>query len=251
MSTDAILWAGVAALFFTALWLSRPRPRDWRPEVFFRGMVDLLTGAPTAVDPAPRLGAACTPDAVREWAAPPPGSGNGAPAMAAALGRRAATVLWWGPKRGVFPVTGWDELTLPEPGDADARAALELALEAALTVPTRRFVVIVTDAAEGFLPFFADVPGLRDRVRAVCLFGADLGAASEWLATSFTHERLDLELDRAIPWLTLRTGPGQVLPTPPPDPTGRESIEVIDLGEVKAPEAPSVGAALMLLLAAL
>ncbi len=245
MTTDLALWSAVITLFGTALWLSRPRPRDWRPEVFFRGMVDLMTDGPAAGDPSPRLGLVCTPETVRRWAA----TGEGP--VGAVLGRRGLTILWWGPRRGKMPATGWEELHLEDPTDPAARAALETALEAALAAPSRRFVVIVTAGAEGFFPFFADVPGLRDRVRAVCLFGADLEGATEWIATSFTHEHLDLELDHAIPWMTLRTAPGQVLRAPPPDPTGRESIEVIDLGELNAPESPAVGAALVLLLAAL
>ena len=109
-------------------------------------------------------------------------------------------------------------------------------------------VLVGTDAL-GFLTFYSDVPGLRDRVRAVCLLGLDLGPATEWLAESFTHQAFDLELDRSVPWLTLRTAPGQVLRAPPPDPTGRESIEVVDLGE--APLDATTGVALVLLLAAL
>lgn len=242
---DAALWAAALALFGTALWLSRPRPRGWRPDVVFTGLVAVLRSG-GALETAPLFGAGCDADAARRWYA------DGTGPVAAALARRAATLLCWGPLPPGMPAApGWDSLVVGDPADSDQRAALEASLERALSVPSRRFVVLVTSDALGFLRFYSDVPGLRDRVRAVCFVGLYLGPAADWLADSFTHQVFDLELDRSVPWLTLRTAPGQVLRTPPPDPTGRESIEVVDLGEAAAPVDPATGAALLLLLAAL
>jgi len=242
---DAALWAAALALFGTALWLSRPRPRAWRPEVVFNGITHILRSG-GSFDPAPLLGVGCDADAVRRW------QSESAGPVGAALDRRATTLLSWGPLPAELATpAAWERLEFPDPSAPDQRVALEAALERALAVPSRRFVVVVTTEALGFLRFYSDVPGLRDRVRAVCLLGLDLGPAADWLAESFTHQAFDLELDRAVPWLTLRTAPGQVLRTPPPDPTGRESIEVVDLGEVPTPLDRATGAALLLLLAAL
>lgn len=209
----------------------------------FNGLVAVVR-AGGGLETAPLLGVGCDADATRRWCA------DGTGPVADALGRRAATVLYWGPPP-VAPPPSWEAIVLADPSSTDQRAALEADLERALSVSSRRFVVVVTSDALDFLRFYSDVPGLRDRVRAVCFVGLDLGPATEWLAESFTHQAFDMELDRSVPWLTLRTAPGQVLRAPPPDPTGRESIEVVDLGETSSPLDPATRAALLLLLAAL
>lgn len=239
---DAALWSAVVALLALALWLSRPQPRPWSPATLYALSRRLLAGQPVddAVHhPRARVGVACTDAALHRWAA-----GGSEAGVDAALQRRACTVLWWGPAR--FTLPGWDAAEL----GTEATPGMEAQLEALLAVRSRRFVVLVSDAAERFFPFFADVPGLRDRTRAVVLVGADLEAASDWVATAYSHAALDLELHRALPYLTLRTGPGQVLRAPAPDPTGRTSVEVVDLGEDAALDADA-GRALQLVLAAL
>ncbi len=193
------------------------------------------------VHPVVRVGVACTDEALRAWVA------SGEAQADEALQRRGATLLWWGPRAAALPsAAGWPQVDL----GSEPNAETEATLEALLALPADRFVVVVTAGIERFLPFFSEVPGLRDRVRAVVLIGVDLSPVADWLAESFTHATFDLEMDRALPWLTLRTGPGQVLRTPADDATGRNSVEVVDLGEVD-PSAPGVGPALLLVLAAL
>lgn len=246
---DVVLWSAVVPLFLAALWLSRPRPRAWSPAALFqtcRGLLTGTAGSDTAVHPRACIGVACTDGALRRWAHRD-SSPDGDAGVAAALERRGATVLYWGSRALTLPAArGWPGIDT----GATPTPELEAVLETLLAVPATRFVLVVSEGAERFFPFFAEVPGLRDRTRAVVFVGADLAASAEWLATSFTHDHLDLELDRRLPWLTLRTGPGQVLRVPAEDPTGRNSIEVVDLGEVDL-EAREVGPALLLVLAAL
>lgn len=239
---DAALWSAVVALLAMALYLSRPRPRSWNPARMFalcRAILDGQPGEDALHHPSARVGVACTDEALRRWR-----EGAAEAEVAAALARRSCTVLWWGPP--AWTLGGWPSQEL----GTEATPELEARLEGLLAERARRFVIVVTAGAETFFPFFADVPGLRDRTRAVVLAGADLGAAADWLAERFSHDTLDLELDRALPYLTLRTAPGQVLRQPAPDPTGREGVEVIDLGEVDALDA-DLGRALQLVLAAL
>lgn len=223
----------------------------------FREMLTCAPGTGASGGAGAWIGVACTDEALRRWADRRAGrlgadtardpAPVGATDVEAAIERRGATVLYWGPRAFSLPdEKGWPDLdtgSTPTPG-------LEEELERLLAVPTTRFVLVVSEGAERFLPFFAAVPGLRDRTRAVVFAGADLTASAAWLATSFTHEHLDLELDRRLPWLTLRTGPDQLLRIPPEDPTGRNGIEVVDLGEVDL-TASEVGPALLLVLAAL
>ena len=241
---DAALWSGVVPLFLLALWLSRPRARDWQPAGVFQAAQSLLQGA-VAADathhPRARVGVACTDDAIRAWAS------GGEAEVSAALQRRAATLVWFGPPLDWPKVAGWEVLAVGSMPDA----AMDAALEPLLAMPARRVVLLITEGAERFFPFFAEAPGLRDQTRAVVLLGADLGACNDWLAEHFRHDTFDLELDRAIPYLTLRTGPGQALRHPPPDPTGRESIEVMDLGEHPPEVLTAGGPAMVLTLAAL
>ena len=262
---DAALWSAVVALTAMALWLSRPVPRAWEPARMFAVCRSILNGqlAEDALNhPRARVGVACTDMALQNWhhSSGHHSSGpDGVDGVARAVGRHAATLLWWGAPSLPLPASkrmpGWDTVEL----GTSAGPKLEATLEALLADKARRFVVLVSEEPAAFFAFFADVPGLRDRTRAVVLAGADLGPDTTWIDTTFRHEKLDLEMDHALPYLTLRSGPGVQLRTPPPEPTGRDSIEVIDLGEHRTtasgtesgqPDAVT-GAALLLVLAAL
>lgn len=86
-------------------------------------------------------------------------------------------------------------------------------------------------------------PALVDRTAAVISVAAELGATPEerdWLAQNFTHDGLEPELHRAIPYVSLLSaapdGEGplpwarQRFPVPPPVESGRDAIQTIDLG---------------------
>ncbi len=253
---DAALWAAVIALTAVALWLSRPVPRSWDPARMFAVCRSILSGHPAedALNhPRARVGVACTDTALLNWHH----SSGPDDDVARAVARRAATLLWWGSPSVALPASkrlpGWETVEL----GSTAGPALEAKLEALLADKARRFVVLISEEPAAFFAFFSEVPGLRDRTRAVVLAGADFGADTAWVETTFLHEKLDLEMDHALPYLTLRAGPDQPLRTPPPEPTGRDSIEVIDLGEYSpsrpesGPADEATGAALVLVLAAL
>ncbi len=248
---DAALWSAVVALTAMALWLSRPVPRAWDPARMFAVCRSILNGQPVedALNhPRARVGVACTDTALLNWHhASGPDDG-----VARAVGRHTATLLWWGAPSVTLPsskrMPGWETVEL----GTTAGPKLEATLEALLADKARRFVVLVSQEPAAFFAFFADVPGLRDRTRAVVLAGAELGPDTSWIETTFRHEKLDLEMDHALPYLTLRAGSEVQLRTPAPEPTGRDSIEVIDLGEHSpSPADEATGAALLLVLAAL
>ena len=262
---DAALWSAVVALTAMALWLSRPVPRAWDPARMFAVCRSILNGQPVedALNhPRARVGVACTDMALQNWhrSSGHHSSGpDGVDGVARAVGRHAATLLWWGAPSLLLPTSkrmpGWETVEV----GTTAGPQLEATLEALLADKARRFVVLISEEPAAFFAFFSDVPGLRDRTRAVVLAGAELGPDPSWIETTFRHEKLDLEMDHALPYLTLRSGSEVHLRTPPPEPTGRDSIEVIDLGEhptnvLSAEASPSdeaTGAALLLVLAAL
>jgi hypothetical protein len=261
---DAALWSAVVALTAMALWLSRPVPRAWDPARMFAVCRSILSGQPAedALNhPRARVGVACTDMALQNWhhSNSPNSGADGVDGVARAVGRHAATLLWWGAPSLLLPTAkrtpGWETVEV----GTTAGPQLEATLEALLADKARRFVVLISEEPAAFFAFFADVPGLRDRTRAVVLAAADPGPDTAWIASTFRHEKLDLEMDHALPYLTLRTGSEVQLRTPAPEPTGRDSIEVIDLGvyiPVASITAPSsadeaTGAALLLVLAAL
>jgi hypothetical protein len=54
----------------------------------------------------------------------------------------------------------------------------------------------------------------------------------DWVAAHFTHLAFDVEVQRDVPYVTLRLPGSTELRTPPPPPTARTSIAVVDLGEI-------------------
>jgi hypothetical protein len=247
-TVDAVLWSVAVTLALYAVWLARPRATTWDLASFFAVSWALLrrpaplpltegpvppggwTGSAEDVDPdldpVRRIGAECTWDALA----------TRAPAARAAVERRLAgtRVVWFEP-----PLVDLGTVdVLPPPPESHA------ALEALLAAPEARLVLVASAEAQRVLELLHELQGLRDRVRLVLLIGAAPDA--EWLARSFRHETFDLELARATPYCTLRTGPGQVLRSPLPPATGRVALDVVDLGLVPADALadPTLGEAL-------
>ncbi len=94
-------------------------------------------------------------------------------------------------------------------------------------------------------------PGLRDRTLAVLAIGGRFGGeTADWLAEQFDHVSMDTEISRATPYLHLAfvtpgvAPPGDAgrplaetrWPAPETPPTGRVSIEALDLGVLPGPE---------------
>ncbi len=146
-------------------------------------------------------------------------------------------------------ILGEGSVAALEVGDAEA---LAIALDERLSAPSIRLVLVAAGAAGGpLLEALHANPGLRDRVRAVVGVGLDLSGREGWLAENFTHEQLDTEISRAVPFLhlgfvvpgVLPPGePGAPLsasrfPSVPAPPTGRVAIESIDLGVLPGPAA--------------
>lgn len=251
---DAILWSLAVTLGLAAVWLARPRPPTWDIASFFAlswamlsrpGPLRLEEGAVPAggwsgepeelgpdYDPALRLGPDCT------WAALTAAD----PAVEATLLRRMGhvRVVWFEP-----PVVDLGPVeVLPAPPAAhDALDALVSSLET-------RLVLVASTEAQGVLTLLHALQGLRDRVLMVVFVGPRFDA--EWVQREFRHEAFDLELAREIPYCTLRTGPGQVLRSPPPVATQRTAIDVVDLGLVAPADLaePTLGRALRLTIAA-
>lgn len=250
---DAVLWSLAVALAAAALWLSAPRAARWDVARFFAAAwaagrapapvpfeeAPPPEGAPSGStpgdeqDPVRRLGVGC------DWAA----VGRWAPEVEAAVTRKLAgtRVVWFEP-----PVVDLGPVEqLPPPAAAHDR------LEALLAPAAARLVLVASTEAQALLELLHELPGLRDRVRAVLLVGATPDPA--WVAREFRHESFHLELARATPYCTLRTAPGQALRTPATPPTGRVAVDVQDLGRIP-PDAladPALGRALRVTLAAL
>jgi hypothetical protein len=255
---DAVLWALAAVLLGAALLILAREERPWDPAVFFAGALAALRRrageSPVALraGPIPDDGWDGDVDALEEAVSPAmrldPALGwedLGGDAALAAIRRRGAAVrlVWFDPP--AVSVDGFDAVVLT-PGADPLLDPLADLLEAADT----RLVLVAGAHAEVLLRALADAPGVRDRLRAVLLVGADLDPA--WLASSFTHAAFDVEVQREVPYLTLRAGGVPPLPDPPDPPTGRRSIAVVDLG-IPTDEAlahPSMGRALGALLAA-
>lgn len=267
---DTALWTAAVVLGSAALWLSRPRPPTYDTARLFgmlvatriRGEVEAAggdmpqwkaridaelpkgphpgvtgwTGDPAALgpdhDPAVRVGADCTWDAVADWTE----------AARAAVRRRLADVrlVWIGAE--AFPVPEIDSVTLPAPDDA--------AIAALLNRPELRVVLAAGDAP-ALLQWLHDAPALRDRVRAVVLVGAQVDPA--WATEHLTHGAFETELVREVPFLQLRTDGAAALPEPAEATNHRRSIALVDLGEVAATKVSTDihGRALAVLLAAI
>lgn len=254
-TVDAALWAVAAMLFAAAVWLTLRDDDRWDPAVFFVAALGALWGgAPPvrggpvepdgwdgdldqldpAVSPEARLGPKLTWRDVAE----------DSPALRAEVARRLADtrLVWIGEPPVPVPVAG---------AFAGDTAAAESVLDAQLERPETRLVLATAGDARPLLQLLKDAPALRDRLRAVLLFAADLDPA--WAAAEVSHVAFDTELSRRVPWFVLRR-PGQpMLADPPEPPTGRRSLVPIDLGELpdEARADPRVGRALALLVAAL
>ena len=124
-------------------------------------------------------------------------------------------------------------------GEALARALLGRA-----QAPSDRLAVFAEGGrALALIKAMRQSPALVDRVAAVIAVAGELATGPDeaaWLAQNFTHEGLEPELHRAIPYISLlraaADGEGalpwasQRFPAPPPITSGRDAIEVIDLG---------------------
>ena len=131
---------------------------------------------------------------------------------------------------------------VPREGEGSAEALAGALLGVALRPEERLLLVCSGEAALATVAALAGAPGARDRVRAVVSLGGDLqgGARAAWMAEHFTHDRKDLELNLAVPYLAVvATDPARPLarpwadqrfPDPPLPSHGRQSIDPIDLG---------------------
>lgn len=259
---DAALWALAAVLLAAALLVQAGQARPWDPAAFFAAALAALRvaegvaavplrGGPIPaegwdgdhdaldpeLDPEARLGPGLT------WAS------LGSADTLQAIERRTSAVrlVWFEP--ACVQVDGLRAEVVPL-ASFDAAAAFE-ALAPLLEGPETRLVLAARAHADALLRALADAPGLRDRLRAVLLVGASLDAA--WLQEHFTHVAFDVEVQREVPYVTLRLPGATALPQPALPPTARASIAVVDLGEID-PDAlarPSTARALGALVAAI
>lgn len=256
---DAMLWAAAAVLLAAALIVQAGQERPWDPAVFFAAALAAarraagLDPVPLTGGPIPNEGWDGDVDALDDDVAPgarlAPGltwSGLVGASGQAAIERRTADVrvVWFEEPRVAVEAVATDVFV---DADEDRLSAL---LAPLLVRPETRLVIAAGRRSDFVLRVLAAAPGLRDRVRAVLLVGAEPDAA--WLAASFTHAAFDVEVQREVPFLVLRAAGSPVLPDPADPPTGRRSIAVVDLGEIGADAlaAPSTARALGALVAA-
>ena len=100
-------------------------------------------------------------------------------------------------------------------------------------------------SAAHVLELMLELPGLRDRIRAVVAIAPEFPRGEPWLVEHFRHHLLDTELARRTAWIALQWVAGDTeqgrriigtpLPSPPPDPQEREGVELLDLGLVHEP----------------
>lgn len=131
---------------------------------------------------------------------------------------------------------------------ADPAAVIE-ALEQVAPQHADRVVIIAIDrSAPALLRALHEAPALRDRCRAHVLLSARFDDADRaWMGESFTHPGMDTELSRTTPYFEVAFidpeaeplgEPGLPLADtrlvrPPPHPSGRVSIEVVDVGPLR------------------
>lgn len=212
-----------------AAWVEDPRVLE--------ALLDDPARLGAAHDPAGVLGPAADWEAVAGWG----------PAIGEALQRRlghvvvlAVGVPWAAALGAAAPaqrVVIWD--TLPETDPAD-RGVLR-GFEALFSAPSDRFVWAVGGAnLEGALRILHAWPELRDRLVGLVAVGPAVASALPWVEAHFTHEQMEPELQRVIPYLLLRVvDPDDPLatdwtplPVPPVPESGRATIAVHELGAV-------------------
>jgi hypothetical protein len=239
---------GERALVEALVRLPDPAARFQRLYVEDPRAVEELTGDPDQLgpdhDPARILGPGAGWDQIAAWS----------PALQAVLARRMAEVVIVTdglPEELVAALAqaapGLRTLALPptdpQPTGAAAVEALFAPVEAALSRDSDRVVLIAAGGAVlRTLAALVEGGGLRDRCLAVLTLGAALGdePARAWLATHFDNQHLDTELRRSVPYLCVvdvdpadplaRDWADQRLPSPPPLPSGRAAVDVVDLG---------------------
>ncbi|MCB9792537.1 MAG: hypothetical protein H6741_07385 [Alphaproteobacteria bacterium] len=144
---------------------------------------------------------------------------------------------------GLGEAVGADSVRLLPLGEP--AALIEALTELLPTLSDRVVLLGEGEGAAALARALAEAPGLRDRVRAVFAIGGRLGGeTADFLAERFTHEGMDTEISRAVPWFHLgfldpaASPPGveglplkdTAWPAPPEPDSGRAAIEVIDLG---------------------
>lgn len=207
-------------------------------------------------DPGPRLAPGVGWDALAAWT----------PEVTAALARRFESAvlveLGGGLAEALVEAAPGVRLARVDPTRLDA-AALAAALVAVVPRPVDRLILVGEgDAVPRAIGALAASAPLRDALMGLVSVAGALGAAGSparvSLESSFRHEILDPEVHRSLPYLTLIDGaappevwPAQRLPEPPPPPTGRLTIDRLDLGpcDLAGLSRPALARALWVVLA--
>ncbi|MEC7985181.1 MAG: hypothetical protein VX278_08450 [Myxococcota bacterium] len=85
------------------------------------------------------------------------------------------------------------------------------------------------ESVQAVLKLLHKHPGMRDRLFCVVLIDAVLDAS--WMSEYFSQEKMDVEMNSAVPYISLAfSAQAEPLEEPPIPPTGWHSIRVIPLG---------------------
>lgn len=149
------------------------------------------------------------------------------------------TAAWPGLRAVQLPAAGAD------PTGSEAVEVLLDAVEGALQRDSDRVVQLAGgQGVQRTLAALVEGGGLRDRCLAVLSLGGQLKTPEfrPWLDQHFDNESLDTELKRSVPYLhVIDVDPADPLasdwdrqrfPQPPPLPSGRAAVDVVDLGPV-------------------
>lgn len=105
-------------------------------------------------------------------------------------------------------------------------------------------------AIQSILPLLHKHPGMRDRLFAVLTLNPRLDP--EWMKEHFTQEAMDVEMNSAIPYISLSFEEGcDRLVEPAIPATGWHSIRVIDVGTLEEPAPDELAFALAVLMGSL